>query len=263
MQAYDSVAIEADVELGGTDQLYNLLAGRDVMERYGLEPQLVAHLPAPRRPRRREEDVEVARQLHRAREPPEEMFGKTMPIPDEALAAVVAARRGRRPAPGAPRWSAKLELARLITARWHGEAGAARGRGALHARRPPGRGARGRARGDVLAGDGTVVSARAAPRGVRQSGSHWRRQIDQGGVRLDGEPVGSYDVDAVPLDGRRRPGRQAHVRRASVPFDPFDSGPAPCYSSPAARAGGVGKSLQTTQRSASDATRNTDLFRQF
>jgi tyrosyl-tRNA synthetase len=45
MQAYDSVAIEADVEIGGTDQLYNLLAGRDIMERYGLEPQVVVTYP--------------------------------------------------------------------------------------------------------------------------------------------------------------------------------------------------------------------------
>src|ERR671935_1243291 len=45
MQAYDSVAVQADVELGGTDQLYNLLAGRDVMEQYGLEPQIVLTVP--------------------------------------------------------------------------------------------------------------------------------------------------------------------------------------------------------------------------
>ena len=45
MQAYDSVAIEADVELGGTDQLYNLLAGREVMPHYGLEPQVVLTTP--------------------------------------------------------------------------------------------------------------------------------------------------------------------------------------------------------------------------
>ena len=50
MQAYDSVAIEADVELGGTDQLYNLLAGRDVMEHYGLEPQVVLDDAAPASP---------------------------------------------------------------------------------------------------------------------------------------------------------------------------------------------------------------------
>ena len=45
MQAYDSVAVEADVELGGTDQLYNLLAGREVMEAYGLDPQVVLTTP--------------------------------------------------------------------------------------------------------------------------------------------------------------------------------------------------------------------------
>ena len=48
MQAYDSVAVEADVELGGTDQLFNLLTGREVMPQYGLEPQVVADVAAPR-----------------------------------------------------------------------------------------------------------------------------------------------------------------------------------------------------------------------
>ena len=61
MQAYDSVAIEADIEVGGTDQLYNLLAGRDVMTQYGLEPQVVITFPLLDRPGRRGEDVEVAR----------------------------------------------------------------------------------------------------------------------------------------------------------------------------------------------------------
>ena len=64
MQAYDSVAVEADIELGGTDQLYNLLTGRDVMEAYGLEPQVVSR-PSDRQ-LGRDEDVGLARQQHRA-----------------------------------------------------------------------------------------------------------------------------------------------------------------------------------------------------
>ena len=85
MQAYDSVAIEADVEIGGTDQLYNLLTGRDVMERYGLEPQLVVTYPLL-------VGLDGVEKMSKSRgnyiginEPPEEMFGKTMSIPDEAL----------------------------------------------------------------------------------------------------------------------------------------------------------------------------------
>ena len=64
MQAYDSVAVEADVELGGTDQLYNLLAGREVMQAYGLEPQVVAHDAAPRALGRGEDEL-VGREQHR------------------------------------------------------------------------------------------------------------------------------------------------------------------------------------------------------
>ena len=57
MQAYDSVAVEADVELGGTDQLYNLLAGRDVMQAYGLEPQVVLTTPLLVSVGRREDEL--------------------------------------------------------------------------------------------------------------------------------------------------------------------------------------------------------------
>src|SRR5215211_5300980 len=85
MQAYDSVAIEADVEIGGTDQLYNLLAGRDVMQQYGLEPQVVITYPLL-------VGLDGDEKMSKSRgnyvginEPPEEMFGKTMSLPDKAL----------------------------------------------------------------------------------------------------------------------------------------------------------------------------------
>ena len=65
MQAYDSVAVQADVELGGTDQLYNLLNGRDVMEAYGLEPQVALTTPLLLGTGRRE-DVQVEREHDRA-----------------------------------------------------------------------------------------------------------------------------------------------------------------------------------------------------
>ena len=64
-QAYDSVALHADVELGGTDQKFNLLVGREIQRDYGQPPQIVAHHAAARRPGRRQQDVQVAGQLHR------------------------------------------------------------------------------------------------------------------------------------------------------------------------------------------------------
>src|SRR3954469_17627153 len=84
MQAYDSVAIEADVELGGTDQLYNLLAGREVMEHYGLEPQVVLTTPlllswdGAKMSSSHGNNIPLTA-------PAEEMFGRAMRISDEQL----------------------------------------------------------------------------------------------------------------------------------------------------------------------------------
>src|SRR6058998_1443553 len=125
MQAYDSVAIEADVEIGGTDQRFNLLAGRDVMPQYGLEPQVVVTFPLLVGT-----DGELKMSKSRGNyigitEPPEEMFGKTMSIPDKALPQwwdlLIG---GPHPVEAMAR---KLELARRVTARWHGQDGAAAG----------------------------------------------------------------------------------------------------------------------------------------
>src|SRR4029453_17543124 len=83
MQAYGSVAIEADVELGGTDQLYTLLAGRDVMEAYGLEPQVALTTPLLMGTDGRKMSASLGNYIGLA-EPPEQQFGKTMRISDEA-----------------------------------------------------------------------------------------------------------------------------------------------------------------------------------
>ena len=119
MQAYDSVAIEADVELGGTDQLYNLLAGRDVMEAYGLEPQVVLTTPLLLSWDGEKMSSSMGNNIPLTA-PPEEMFGRTMRIPDSQLeewCGLVA----ERPVPAGEPMEAKLELARAIVARSHGE----------------------------------------------------------------------------------------------------------------------------------------------
>jgi len=119
MQAYDSVAIEADVELGGTDQLYNLLAGRDVMEAYGVEPQvaltvsLLVSWDGARMSASRGNYIGLA-------EPAEEQFGKAMRISDELLPEWYALVMEAAPPAGEP-LEAKLELARFIVRRSHGE----------------------------------------------------------------------------------------------------------------------------------------------
>ena len=126
MQAYDSVAIEADIEIGGTDQLYNLLTGRDVMADYELDPQVVMTYPLL-------VGVDGEEKMSKSRgnyvginDPPEEMFGKTMSIPDSALPQWWEMLVDDETHPADPmEW--KLELARRIVRRWHGEEGARHG----------------------------------------------------------------------------------------------------------------------------------------
>ena len=119
MQAYDSVAVEADVELGGTDQLYNLLAGREVMQAYGLEPQVVLTTPLLVSWDGDKMSSSVGNNIPLTA-PPEEQFGRTMRIADELLEEwyrlVV-----QEPLPGGEPLEAKLALARWIVTRSHGE----------------------------------------------------------------------------------------------------------------------------------------------
>ncbi|HWX08929.1 MAG TPA: tyrosine--tRNA ligase [Gaiellaceae bacterium] len=201
MQAYDSVAIEADVEIGGTDQLYNLLTGRDVMERYGLEPQVVVTYPLL-------VGVDGVEKMSKSRdnyigilEPPAEMFGKTMSIPDEALPQWWELLAGGGDHPSEPmEW--KLELARRITARWHGEEGARTGednftrvvrQGEAPAEVPD---------ATFEADGGSPVYLPAVLQAAfGRSASHWRRQIDQGGVKVNGVAASSYELGPEALDG--------------------------------------------------------------
>jgi tyrosyl-tRNA synthetase len=212
MQAYDSVAIDADVEIGGTDQLYNLLTGRDVMERYGKEPQIVVTYPLL-------VGLDGEEKMSKSRgnyigilEPPAEMFGKTMSIPDKALPQWWELVAGGGDHPDDPlEW--KLELARRITARWHGPEGARDGeahftrvvrRHEAPAEVPE---------ATISPANGTVYLPAALQEVFGQSGSHWRRQIDQGGVKLEGEPVPGYEVEASRLDGAVvQAGKRAFVR---------------------------------------------------
>jgi tyrosyl-tRNA synthetase len=212
MQAYDSVAIDADVEIGGTDQLYNLLTGRDVMERYGKEPQIVVTYPLL-------VGLDGDEKMSKSRgnyigilEPPEEMFGKTMSIPDKALPQWWELVAGGGDHPDDPmEW--KLELARRITVRWHGPEGARAGeehftrvvrRHEAPAEVPE---------ATVSPANGVVYLPAALQEVFGQSGSHWRRQIDQGGVKLEGEPVSGYEVEASRLNGAVvQAGKRAFVR---------------------------------------------------
>jgi tyrosyl-tRNA synthetase len=215
MQAYDSVAIEADVEIGGTDQLYNLLAGRDVMPHYGLEPQIVVTYPLL-------VGLDGVEKMSKSRgnyiginEPPEEMFGKTMSIPDEALPQWWELVVGGGDHPADPlEW--KLELARRITARWHGESGAKAGE--EYFTRVVRRHEAPEEMEEVpLDGADPVHLPAFLAAILGESTSHWRRTIDQGGVKLDGEVLVGYDHPRAALDGRvLQAGKRRFLRLVSV-----------------------------------------------
>jgi tyrosyl-tRNA synthetase len=135
-QGYDSVALKADVELGGTDQLFNLLLGRDLMRAEGLEPQVVMTLPLLVGTDGVEKMSKSLGNAIGVLDPPGEIYGRIMSIPDALLwsyyelltdvpAAEIAARRERVAAGENPR-DAKAELARRITSDFHGPEAAAR-----------------------------------------------------------------------------------------------------------------------------------------
>jgi len=200
MQAYDSVAVEADVELGGTDQLYNLLMGREVMAEYGLEPQVALSV----------EYLDswdgVGMSASRGnyiglREVPEQQFGKAMRIPDELLPQWYRLVMESEGPPPADPLEAKLALARFIVTRAHGREAAERAE--AHFTRVV---REGQAPEDVPdvplpSGDPVHLPALLVDQLGIGSTSEARRLIAQGAVKVDGEPVTDLDVARSRLEG--------------------------------------------------------------
>jgi len=120
MQAYDSVAIDADVELGGTDQLYNLLMGRQVMEYYGKRPQCVVTTPLLVGTDGRVKMSKSVGNYIRVTDPPNDMFGKVMSIPDHLMPDYYSLLLDR-PMPDAEPVEQKRGLARALVSKFHGE----------------------------------------------------------------------------------------------------------------------------------------------
>jgi tyrosyl-tRNA synthetase len=199
MQAYDSVAIEADVELGGTDQLYNLLAGREVMQHYGLEPQVVLTTPLLVSWDGQKMSSSVGNNIPLTMAP-EEQFGRTMRISDDQLPQwYELVMDGEKPE-GDP-LEAKLELARFIVRRSHGDDAAKKAED--HFTRVV---REGEAPDDVeevvLPADGTVhLPALLVEHLGIASTSESRRMIAQGGVKVNGEVVRELDLPREALDG--------------------------------------------------------------
>jgi tyrosyl-tRNA synthetase len=196
MQAYDSVAVEADIELGGTDQLYNLLAGREVMQAYGLDPQIVLTTPLLLSWDGEKMSSSVGNNIPLTA-PAEEQFGRTMRIPDAQLAEWYRLVLERDLPPGEP-MEAKLALARAIAARSHGDEAAAAAE--AHFTRVVREGQAPEEVPDVVLPPGDPVhlpALLAAAFGI--STSEARRLIAQGGVKLDGEIARELDLDRARL----------------------------------------------------------------
>jgi tyrosyl-tRNA synthetase len=199
MQAYDSVAINADVELGGTDQLYNLLAGREVMPHYGLEPQVVMTTPLLLSWDGAKMSSSVGNNIPLSAAP-EEMFGRTMRISDDQLAQWYELVL-EQPAPEGDPLEAKLRLARFIVTRsWGDEAAQA---AEAHFTRVVREGG---APDDVPElplpeGDPVHLPALLVDGLGIASTSEARRLIQQGAVKLNGEPAGGLDLPRAALVG--------------------------------------------------------------
>ncbi len=212
MQAYDSVMLKADVELGGTDQLFNLMLGREVQQAYGQRAQVAMTMPIL-------PGTDGVRRMSKSTgnyigvtEPPEEQFGKVMSIPDAQMEEFFRLLFPQEPGPSGHPGDEKRRLGRLVAQRFHG----------------PGAGEAAEAHFDRLFKD------RAAPDEVPEitvaagavhmpallvdglgvgSRSEARRMLTQGGVSVDGEVLGDLDVDASALDGRIvRAGKKRFVR---------------------------------------------------
>jgi tyrosyl-tRNA synthetase len=209
LQGYDSVAIDADVEIGGTDQTFNLMLGRDVQRAYGKPEQAILTLPLLESWDGQKMSKSYGNYVG-VSDPPEEMYGRTMRISDQLLGDWYRLLLLREPpADAAPR-DAKRALAREIVERYHG-ADAARA-----AEEHFDRTARREAPKDVaeaeFTGDPVHLPAVLGDAfGV--SRSEVRRMIGQGGVRIEDEPVSAEDVPADDVDGRvLRMGKRRYVR---------------------------------------------------
>ena len=247
MQAYDSVAVEADVELGGTDQLYNLLAGRTVMEAYGLEPQVVLTTPLLLSWDGAKMSSSVGNNVPLTASP-EEQFGRTMRIPDEMLEpwwSSSPSSRCRTPSP----CEAKLELARFVVARSHGE-DAARAAEAHFTRVVREGGTPTDIPEHALPADDPVHVPAVIASAFGLSTSEARRMIAQGGVKLDGEAVAGLDLPRSDMLGKVL---QAGKRRfaQAPPIPQLDRDP------------GAATLLRPPEREARKALRHWSAFARF
>ena len=199
MQGYDSVAVEADVELGGTDQLYNLLAGREIMEAYGLDPQIALTTPLLVSWDGEKMSSSVGNNIPLLIAP-EEQFGRTMRISDDQLEQWYALVMERPLSEGDP-LEAKLALARFIVARSHGDEAARAAEEHFTRVVREGQAPEDVPEASLPGGDPIHLPALLSENDLAGSTSEARRLIGQGAVRVDGEVVGQLELPRERLRG--------------------------------------------------------------
>ncbi|MEW6337123.1 MAG: tyrosine--tRNA ligase [Acidobacteriota bacterium] len=233
-QAYDSVALRADVELGGTDQLFNLLVGRDLMGKLGLPPQIVMTLPLL-------EGLDGVEKMSKSlgntvavEDPAEEMFGKLMSVSDALMWKYWTLLTDRTPAQiqalqravsGGARhpMDVKFELARTITADFYdapAAAGAEEHFRQVHQRREvpdeiP-------SRELPAAASGVQLHRLLVHAGLAESNSDARRLVQQGGVKIDGETARDANATVPAHEGATLLVQVGKRRFARVLFVPSD-----------------------------------------
>jgi tyrosyl-tRNA synthetase len=218
LQGYDSVCVDADVELGGTDQTFNLLMGRSIQQAYGQAPQVVLTVPLLT-------GIDGVQKMSKSfgnhvgvTEPPGEVYGKTLRIPDEQIAPWFSLLLGAEPPAGASPRDAKRALARALVTRFHGEAAAAEAELAFDrifiAHELPEE----IEEAVVQAQNGSVHLPAVIAEVFGRSRSEARRTLAQGGVKLDGETLQGdvLDLPAGRLDGRVLQLGKRHFRRLRV-----------------------------------------------
>jgi tyrosyl-tRNA synthetase len=196
MQAYDSVAVRADVELGGTDQKFNLLLGRDVQRAYGVEEQVALTMPIlVGLDGQRKMSKSLGNQIG-VSDPPAEMYGKTLSLPDDAMASWYELLLGEQMPDGVSARDAKHELARRLVERFH-SAEAAREAAEHFERVFVDKGLPAEIEEAVVPiSDGETVHMPALIADLLGgSRSQARRMLSQGAVKLDGEPLGDEDLN--------------------------------------------------------------------
>jgi tyrosyl-tRNA synthetase len=207
LQGYDSVAVEADVELGGTDQKFNLLFGRDIQTAYGQQPQSILTMPILVGTDGVQKMSKSLGNYVGVTDAPEEMFGRLMSIPDEAMADYYRLLLGSEQPATAPN-EAKRELARRIVDRFHGDGAGAGAEGHFNRVIRDGGVPEEIPAWDIDPAAGNEPESILLPKligaGFELSSSEARRLIKQGGVKLDGEtvPADILELPRQALDGK-------------------------------------------------------------